>query len=71
MFKICDKAEIKRFSVHVLRHTFATRCIEGGMMPKTLQKIPGHSNIGITLIYLHGLWHSLWHSVKAKSAQTL
>lgn len=54
LFKICDKAGIKRFSMHVLRHTFATRCIEGGMMPKTLQKILGHSNIGITMnLYVH------------------
>ncbi len=36
------------------RHTFATRCIEGGMKPKTLQKILGHSNIGITMnLYVH------------------
>lgn len=54
LFKICDKANIKRFSMHVLRHTFATRCIEGGMLPKTLQKILGHSNIGITMnLYVH------------------
>lgn len=49
LFKICDKADIKRFSMHVLRHTFATRCIEAGMKPKTLQMILGHSNIGITM----------------------
>ena len=54
LFKICDKANIKSFSMHVLRHTFATRCIEGGMLPKTLQKILGHSNIGITMnLYVH------------------
>ena len=54
LFKICDKVGIKRFSMHVLRHTFAIRCIEGGMMPKTLQKILGHSNIGITMnLYVH------------------
>lgn len=32
----------------------ATRCIEGGMMPKTLQKILGHS---------------LWHSIRFNKAQ--
>ena len=48
------KWDIPRFSMHVLRHTFATRCIEGGMKPKTLQKILGHSNIGITMnLYVH------------------
>lgn len=54
LFKICEKAGIAKFSMHVLRHTFATRCIEGGMMPKTLQKILEHSNIGITMnLYVH------------------
>ncbi|MDO5817323.1 MAG: site-specific integrase [Eubacteriales bacterium] len=54
LFKICDKVGIKRFSMHVLRHTFATRCIEAGMLPKALQKILGHSNIGITMnLYVH------------------
>ena len=54
LFKICDKAGIDRFSMHILRHTFATRCIEAGMLPKTLQKIMGHSNIGITMnLYVH------------------
>jgi len=54
LFKICDKADIPRFSMHVLRHTFATRCIEAGIKPKTLQTILGHSNIGITMnLYVH------------------
>ena len=54
LFKLCDKAGIDRFSMHVLRHTMATRCIEGGMRPKTLQVLLGHSNVGITMrIYVH------------------
>ncbi|MBR2187463.1 MAG: site-specific integrase, partial [Lachnospiraceae bacterium] len=54
LFKYCDRIGIPRFSMHVLRHTFATGCIEGGMKPKTLQQILGHSNIGITMnLYVH------------------
>ena len=52
--KLCDKAEIENFSMHSLRHTFATRCIEANMRPKTLQVILGHSNVGITMnLYVH------------------
>lgn len=39
----------KPFSPHMLRHTFATRCIESGMPVKVLSKILGHSDIQITL----------------------
>ena len=52
--KICDKSGIERISMHTLRHTFATRCIESGMKPKTLQKILGHANISMTMdLYAH------------------
>ena len=54
LMKYRDRANIPRFSMHILRHTFATRCIEAGMKPKTLQHILGHSNIGITMnLYVH------------------
>lgn len=51
---ICKKADISHTTMHILRHTFATRCIEAGMTPKTLQSILGHANIGVTMdIYVH------------------
>lgn len=39
---------------HVLRHSFATRCIEGGMDIKSLSEILGHANVQTTLqMYVH------------------
>ena len=49
LYKLTEKAGIEHISMHTLRHTFATRCIEAGMRPKTLQGILGHANIGITM----------------------
>lgn len=52
--KICKKINIPHISMHSLRHTFATRCAEAGMQPKTLQIILGHSSIDVTMnVYVH------------------
>lgn len=54
LYRLSEKAGVKKTSMHILRHTFATRCIEAGMKPKTLQIILGHSNISITMnLYVH------------------
>lgn len=49
--RICNNLEIYRkdLSTHVLRHTFATRCIEGEMPPSVLQKLMGHANMKVTM----------------------
>ena len=50
----CDKVGMQRFSMHTLRHTFATRCIEAGVDVKSLSEILGHANVAITLTtYVH------------------
>ena len=46
--------EFERFSPHCFRHTFATRAIENGMQPKTLQKLLGHGSLQMTMdLYCH------------------
>lgn len=47
--RICDKAGIEHTGQHMLRHTFATRCIEAGVSPLVLKNWLGHTNIHITL----------------------
>ena len=48
--RICKKYNIaKHIHTHMLRHTFATRCIESGMTAVVLAKKLGHKDISITL----------------------
>lgn len=53
MFKyICEQYNIGNGSAmhqHMLRHTYATRCIESGMPASVLAKIMGHANVSTTL----------------------
>lgn len=52
--RICAEIGIEPFTMHALRDTFATRAIESGMNPKTLQEILGHSDFKITMnLYAH------------------
>ena len=51
---MCKLAGLEHFTSHALRDTFATRAIESGMNPKTLQMILGHSDISMTMnLYCH------------------
>lgn len=41
--------EYETFSCHCFRHTFATRCFEAGIQPKTVQKYLGHATLQMTM----------------------
>lgn len=48
-YSVLDKTIKGDVTLHSLRHTYATRCIEGGMPPKVLPTLLGHTDIRITL----------------------
>jgi integrase len=51
---ILKNAELPLIRFHDLRHTFATHATQGGVDPKTLSGILGHTNASFTLdTYTH------------------
>ena len=44
-----DNFNIEDISTHSLRHTFGTRCVEGGMRDVALQRLMGHGSVSATL----------------------
>ena len=51
---VCKKINIKPITIHNLRHTYASRCIEAGMSANILKVLLGHASLNTTMdIYVH------------------
>ncbi|NIS15703.1 MAG: tyrosine-type recombinase/integrase [Aliifodinibius sp.] len=54
MIKVAKKAGIENLTtLHALRHTFASHLIMNGVDLPTVQKLMGHTDIQVTMIYAH------------------
>ncbi len=62
----CDITKSK-VNTHMLRHTFATRCIENGVSPVVLQRILGHKDIQVTL----NTYTSVFNEFKEKEIEKI
>ena len=52
--RLLRRAGLPNIRFHALRHSFATRCIDGNCDYKTVSALLGHSNISTTLnLYVH------------------
>lgn len=61
--------EFEHFSPHTFRHSFATRAIENGVQPKSLQKLLGHGSLQMTMdLYCHVTDDTLYGEMKKMEA---
>lgn len=49
----CERANLRRITWHVLRHTFASHLASSGASMKAIQELLGHADIQTTLRYAH------------------
>lgn len=59
--------QFEAFSMHCFRHTFATRCFEAGIQPKTVQSYLGHATLQMTM----DLYTSVLENHKQEEMQKL
>lgn len=53
VFRHHRKKSVKKANPHLFRHTFATNLIQQGVSLPVVQKLLGHSDIEVTMGYLH------------------
>ncbi len=63
---VLKDCRMRSVSFHLLRHTYATVCIENGFDPKTLSEPLGHADASITLncyVHLSMQMKKLWKQI--------
>jgi site-specific recombinase XerD len=59
------KEELPKITPHVCRHTYCSQKARGGMNPKTLQYLMGHSEISVTMdTYTHLGLDDAWKELR-------
>ncbi len=51
--RACDAAQIDDFTIHGLRHTFASHLVMSGVDLATVSRLMGHTSISMTMVYAH------------------
>jgi len=51
--RVADGAGLGDVTFHTLRHTFASRLVQGGATMKALQELLGHGSMQMTMRYAH------------------
>lgn len=69
--KMMQDLDMKNVNFHVLRHTFATYCIQCGVDVKSLSEILGHASVNITLNrYVHSSFELKTNQLKKLDFQS-
>lgn len=65
--KTCDKLNIPYKSMHALRHSWATRALEGNIPVQTVSKMLGHKSVATTM----DIYQSVFSESKKNAAQIM
>ena len=67
--KLCTIADVPQITFHAMRHTFATRALEGGIDIKTASDILGHKSVSFTMdTYMHSLLDNKRNALESVAA---
>ena len=51
--RACRRARLRKIGWHALRHTFCSHLAMRGATAKAIQELAGHTDLSITLRYMH------------------